>query len=231
MSGDKPQVKLSQQVSRILAGSMLLDLTGEDTLLGSGDLDIKLFSRGDAIKQLKQAFNGQLSFDFRDGAVKGFNLAKIIRDTKDKLKGESTVVLNEPEQTNFSELIDRATIENRVVNNQSLLAKSPYLRLEGSGKAYLLEERLKYTIRPVIVNTPSGQGGEVLKELVGIPIPVKIKGNLNNPDFSIQLSKILEQQQKVKFKKKFAQKVDEKISEKLEENVPAELKDELKKLF
>lgn len=228
VSGDKPQVKLSQQVSRILAGPMLLDLTGEDTLLGSGDLDMKLTSRGDTVKQLKRALNGQFSFDFRDGAVKGFNLAKMIRDTKAKLKGESTVVLNEPEQTDFSELTGRATIENGVVNNQSLLAKSPYLRLEGSGKAYLLEERLKYTIRPVIVNTPSGQGGEALEELVGIPIPVKIKGNWNDPDFSIQLSKILEQQQKAKLKKKFDQKVDEKISEKLEEKVPTELKDKLK---
>ncbi|MCU7866459.1 MAG: hypothetical protein KZQ92_21105, partial [Candidatus Thiodiazotropha sp. (ex Lucinoma borealis)] len=67
-----------------------------------------------------------------------------------------------------------------------------------------------------------------LEELVGIPIPVKIKGNWNDPDFSIQLSKILEQQQKAKLKKKFDQKVDEKISEKLEEKVPTELKDKLK---
>jgi AsmA protein len=226
---------VDQKVSRILSGPLLLDLTGKDTLLGSGDLDMQLTSRGNTIKQLKRGLNGQLNFDFRDGAVKGFNLAKMIRDTKSKLKGESTLALQEPEQTDFSELSGQATIVNGVVNNQSLLAKSPYLRLEGSGKAYLLEERLKYSVRPVIVNTPSGQGGEALEDLVGIPIPVKIKGNWNNPDFSVELGKILEEQQKAKLKQKFDEKVDEKISEKLEEKVPDEvkdkLKDKLKKLF
>ncbi|WP_369160839.1 AsmA family protein [Candidatus Thiodiazotropha sp. LNASS1] len=228
VTGERPAINLTQKVSRILSGPLLLDLTGKDTLLGSGDLDMQLTSRGNTVKQLKRGLNGQLSFDFRDGAVKGFNLAKMIRDTKAKLKGEGTMVLNEPEQTDFSELIGRATIVNGVVNNQSLLAKSPYLRLEGSGKAYLLEERLKYTVRPVIVNTPAGQGGEALEDLVGIPIPVKIKGNWNDPDFSIQLSKILEEQQKAKLKQKLDQKVDEKIGEKLEEKVPEELKDKLK---
>jgi AsmA protein len=228
VTGERPAVKLNQKVSRILSGPLLLDLTGKDTLLGSGDLEMKLTSRGNTIKQLKRGLNGDLSFDFRDGAVKGFNLAKMIRDTKAKLKGEGTLVLNEPEQTDFSELNGRATIVNGVVNNQSLIAKSPYLRLEGSGKAYLSEERLKYTVRPVIVNTPTGQGGEALQDLVGIPIPVKIKGNWNNPDFSVQLSKILEEQQKAKLKQKFDDKVDEKIGEKLEEKVPDELKDKLK---
>ncbi|PVV10929.1 MAG: hypothetical protein B6D77_07570 [gamma proteobacterium symbiont of Ctena orbiculata] len=228
VTGERPAVKLNQKVSRILSGPLLLDLTGKDTLLGSGDLEMQLTSRGNTVKQLKRGLNGAFSFDFRDGAVKGFNLAKMIRDTKAKLKGEGTLVLNEPEQTDFSELNGRASIVNGVVNNQSLIAKSPYLRLEGSGKAYLLEERLKYTVRPVIVNTPTGQGGEALEELVGIPIPVKIKGNWNDPDFSVQLSKILEEQQKAKLKKKFDDKVDEKIGEKLEEKVPEEVKDKLK---
>jgi AsmA protein len=235
VTGERPAIEVDQKVSRILSGPLLLDLTGKDTLLGSGDLDMQLTSRGNTIKQLKRGLNGSLNFDFRDGAVKGFNLAKMIRDTKAKLKGEGTLALREPEQTDFSELSGQATIVNGVVNNQQLLAKSPYLRLEGSGKAYLLEERVKYSIRPVIVNTPSGQGGEALEDLVGIPIPVRIKGNWSDPDFTIELGKILEEQQKAKLKQKLDDKVDEKISEKLDEKVPEEvkdkLKDKLKKLF
>jgi AsmA protein len=235
VTGERPAVEVNQKVSRILSGPLLLDLTGKDTLLGSGDLDMQLTSRGNTIKQLKRGLNGQLAFDFRDGAVKGFNLAKMIRETRAKLKGESVEMLNEEEQTDFSELSGQATIVNGVVNNQRLLAKSPFIRLEGSGKAYLLEERLKYSIRQVIVNTPAGQGGEALEDLVGIPIPVRIKGNWNNPDFSIELGKILEEQQKAKLKEKFDKKVDEKVGEKLEEKVPEELrnklKDKLKNLF
>ncbi|MES9860453.1 MAG: AsmA family protein [Candidatus Thiodiazotropha sp. LLP2] len=226
--GTKPILKLNQSVSRILSGPLLKDLTGEDTLLGSGDLEMALSSKGETVTQLKKALNGDVSFDFRDGAVKGFNLAKMIRDTKARLKGEPITSFNEPEQTDFSELTGKAKIVNGVVNNQILHAKSPYFRLEGSGKAYLSEERLKYTVRPVIVNTSTGQDGKALEDLKGIPIPVKIKGDWNDPEFSIQLSKILEEQQKAKLKKKLDEKIDEKVTEELEEKLPEELQDQLK---
>jgi AsmA protein len=228
VKGAKPRLKLNQSVSRILSGPLLKDLTGEDTLLGSGDLEMALTSQGETISELKKGLNGDVSFDFRDGAVKGFNLAKMIRDTKARLSGEPITSLNEPEQTDFSELTGVAKIVNGVVNNQQLQAKSPYIRLEGSGKVYLVEERLKYTIRPVIVNTSTGQGGKTLEDLKGIPIPVKIKGNWSDPEFSIQLSKILEEQQKAKLKKKLDDKIDEKVSEELEEKLPEELQDQLK---
>jgi AsmA protein len=228
VTGTKPRLKLNQSMSRILSGPLLKDLTGEDTLLGSGNLDMALTSQGQTVTQLKRGLNGDVTFDFRDGAVKGFNLAKMIRNTKARLKGEAITSFNEPEQTDFSELTGQAKIVNGVVNNQVLRAKSPYIRLEGSGKAYLMDERLKYSIRPVIVNTPTGQDGDALKDLVGIPIPVKIKGDWSDPDFSIQLSKILEEQQKAKLKKKLDEKIDEKVGEELEEKLPGELQDKLK---
>jgi AsmA protein len=235
VKGEEPKLKINETASRILSGPLLMDLTGKDTLLGSGNLDMNLTTAGNTVTQFKQHLNGNVKFDFRDGAVKGFNLAKMIRDTKAKLNGENVVTFDEPEQTDFSELNGTAVIENGVVNNQSLLAKSPFIRVEGSGKAYLLEERLKYEIRPVIVNTSVGQGGESLEDLKGIPIPVKIKGNWNDPEISIQLSKILEDQQKAKLKKKYEEKVDETVNEQLEEKLPDELqdklKDKLKKLF
>jgi AsmA protein len=235
VKGKEPKLKINETASRILSGPLLMDLTGKDTLLGSGNLDMNLTTVGNTVTQFKRHLNGNVKFDFRDGAVKGFNLAKMIRDTKARLNGENVVTLDEPEQTDFSELNGTAVIENGVVNNQSLLAKSPYIRVEGSGKAYLLEERLKYEIRPVIVNTSAGQGGESLEDLKGIPIPVKIKGNWNDPEISIQLAKILEDQQKARLKQKYEEKVDETVNKQLEEKLPEDLqdqlKDKLKKLF
>ncbi|MCU7812075.1 MAG: AsmA family protein [Candidatus Thiodiazotropha sp. (ex Notomyrtea botanica)] len=223
VSGKTPTLKATQKLSRILAGPLLLDLTGDDKLLGSGSLDLNMTSRGATINQLKKGLNGKMSFDFRDGAVKGFNLPKMIRETKAKLSGEAVAISNEPEQTDFSELTGSATIVNGLVNNQRLLALSPYLRVEGNGKANLVKESLDYTIRPVIVNTPKGQGGEGMEELVGVPIPVRIEGSWSDPRFSIQLAKVLEEQQKAKLK--------EKLDSKLEEKVPEDLKDKLKGKF
>jgi AsmA protein len=231
VSGATPKLQVSQQLSRILAGPLLKDLTGDDKLLGSGDLDLNITSQGDTINQLKRGLNGKLSFDFRDGAVKGFNLAKMIRDARARLRGESVEIVNQPEQTDFSQLNGSATITNGLVNNQQLLAMSPYLRVEGSGKANLIQEDLDYTIRPVIVNTSAGQGGKGLEELKGIPIPVRISGSWSDPKFSIQLAKVLEEQQKAKLKAKLDTKVEKKLQEKVPEDLQDKLKGRLKKLF
>jgi len=230
-SGERPQMKVTQKLSRVLAGPLLQDLTGKDKLLGSGDVDLDLSSRGASVNQIKRTLNGKVSFDFRDGAVKGFNLAKMLRDTRAKLSGESTLLSNEPEQTDFSELTGTASINNGVINNQRLFAKSPYLRVEGSGTADLLQERLDYSIRPVLVNTPQGQGGKGLEDLVGVPIPVRIHGAWADPQFNIQLAQILEERQKARLQEKLDEKLDEKLKEKVPEGLQDKLKGKLKKLF
>jgi AsmA protein len=231
VTGKTPKMKINQSLSRVLAGPLLMDLMGDDKLLGSGSLDLNLTSTGGTVNKIKHSLSGNLNFDFRDGAVKGFNLAKMIRDTKAKLSGEAVPLSNGQEQTDFSELSGSATIVNGLVNNQQLLAKSPYLRVNGSGKANLVQESLDYTIRPVIVSTPKGQGGKGLEELVGIPIPVRIHGSWNDPQFNIQLAQILREQQKAKLKEKLDSKVEEKLQEKVPEELEDKLKDKFKKLF
>jgi AsmA protein len=229
--GKTPSLKVTQNLSRILAGPLLLDLTGEDTLLGSGNLDLDLTSRGGSVNQLKRALNGNVTFNFRDGAVKGFNLAKMIRETRAKPSGEATEIYNQPEQTDFSEMTGSASIVNGVVNNQRLLALSPYLRVEGSGTANLIQESLDYAIRPVFVNTSQGQGGAGLEELEGIPIPVKITGPWSNPGFNIELAKVLEEKQKARLKEKLDEKMEEKLPEEKKDELKEKLKGKLRKIF
>ena len=231
VTGEAPRMKVNQSLSRILAGPLLMDLIGDEPLLGSGSLNLDLNSRGGTVNQIKRTLSGNLDFEFRDGAVKGFNLAKMIRETRAKLSGEAVAIANEPQQTDFSELTGSATIANGLVNNQQLLAKSPYLRINGAGKANLIQEDLDYTLRPVFVSTPKGQGGEGLEELVGVPIPVRIYGSWGDPKFSIELAQVLQEQQKAKLQQKLDDKVEEKLQEKVPEELQDKLKDKFKKLF
>jgi AsmA protein len=231
VSGETPALNIDQQLSRVLAGPLLMDLMDNDRLLGSGNLELKLTGRGNTLNQIKRTLNGNLNFNFRDGTIKGFNLAKMIRETRARLSGEGYAVVNEPDQTDFSELGGSASIVNGLVNNQQLTAKSPYLRVNGSGSANLIQENLDYNIRPVIVNTPQGQGGQGLEELIGVPIPVRIHGQWSDLQFSIQLAQILEEQQKARLKEKLDNRLEEKLQEKAPEELKDELKDKLKKLF
>jgi AsmA protein len=104
-----------------------------------------------------------------------------------------------------------------------LQAKSPYLRVDGSGKVNIVMENLDYTIRPVIVSTAKGQGGQGLDELVGVPIPIRFEGPWAKPDWKIDLAKVLQEKQKAKAKEKVDSKIKEKLPE-LKDKLPEGLK-------
>lgn len=217
--GKTPKLKINQSASGIQAGPLVVDVSGQDRLAGKGGFNANLTSAGQTVSQLKKTLNGKLDFDFRDGAVKGINLAKMLRDAKAKLSGKAATVSNELEQTDFAELSASAVVRNGVLDNRDLLAKSPFLRVEGSGKINIVAESLDYTVKPVIVGTGKGQGGEGLEELKGVPIPVHIQGAWADPQWNIDLGKVLAESQKAKLK--------EKLNEKLEEKLPGGLMDKL----
>ncbi len=224
--GKLPKLNIDQNASRILAGPLLRDLTETDKLEGSGGFNTSLSSSGQTISQLKRSLDGTFDFSFKDGSVKGVNLAKMIREAKAKISGKAIPITHEPEQTDFSEMGGSAVIRNGIVTNKDLLAKSPYLRVDGSGKINIVMENLDYTIRPVIVSSEKGQGGQGLDELVGVPIPIRFEGPWAKPEWKIDLAKVLQEQQKAKLKEKVDSKIQEKLPE-LEEKLPEGLKDKL----
>ncbi|MEN8180790.1 MAG: AsmA family protein [Pseudomonadota bacterium] len=221
--GKTPKLKIDQKASRILAGPLLRDLTETDKLEGSGGFNASLNSSGQTVSQLKRSLNGSLDFIFRDGSVKGVNLAKMIREAKAKLSGETVAVTHEPEQTDFSEMGGSAVVRNGILTNRDLLAKSPYLRVDGSGKVNIVMENLDYTVRPVIVSSAKGQDGQGLDELVGVPIPIHFEGPWAKPEWSIDLAKVLQEQQKAKVKEQLDSKIQEKLPE-LQDKLPDGLK-------
>ena len=228
--GKTPALKIDQEATRILIGPLLTDLADMDKLEGSGGFKAALTTSGQTVSQLKRGLNGNLNFDFRDGAVKGINLAKLLREAKAKFSGETVAVSNEEEKTDFSELTGSGVFNNGILNNQDLLAKSPFLRVEGAGKVNIVMENLDYTVKVVIVNTSKGQGGKGLEELKGVPIPVHLEGPWAKPKWQVDVAKVLEEQQKAKLKQKVEEKVQEKLPQ-LQDKLPDNLKDKLKGLF
>ncbi len=222
--GKTPKLKINQSASSIQAGPLVLDVSGQDRLAGKGGFNVNLTSAGQLVSQLKKTLNGKLDFDFRDGAVKGINLAKMLRDAKAKLSGKAAAVSNEQEQTDFAELSASAVVRNGVLDNRDLLAKSPFLRVEGSGKVNIVAESLDYTVKPVIVSTGKGQGGEGLEELKGVPIPVHLQGSWADPQWNIDLGKVLAESQKAKLKEKLDEKLKEKLPGGLQDKLPGALK-------
>ena len=226
VAGKTPRLAVNVNLQNLKAGPLLKDLTEKEVMDGTGRFKMDINSSGNTVADIKKALGGTLSFRFEDGAVKGINLAKVLRETKAKFEGKTLPPSNEPEQTDFSELSGSAKITRGVLNNQDLSAKSPFLRVRGAGTVNLVKETLNYTVQATVVSSAKGQGGESLKELEGLNVPVKLTGPYTAPNYSVDWGKVLLSSQKAK--------VDEKVEEKkqeLEKKLQDKLGDKLKGFF
>lgn len=219
VAGKTPVIQVEKSLSNLEAGPLLNDLTGKDKLTGKGNFSANLNTRGNSINAMKAALDGNLKFSFADGAVKGFNLAQTLRETQAKFKGETLPPSDQPTQTDFSELSGSGVITRGILANEDLLAKSPFLRVNGAGKVNLVQETLDYKVKTVIVGSAVGQGGEGLENLKGVPIPVHLTGPYASPDYSVDWGAVLTGTQKAKIEEKkeeVKQKVQEKLQNKLQ---------------
>ncbi len=207
VNGKTPTLKIQSNLSDIQAGPLLKQLTDKERLTGKGRFRAKLNASGNSVEGIKRTLDGNIDFRFEDGAVKGINLAQVIRDAKALYKGESRSKSDEPQQTDFSELSGSGVINSGVLTNRDLLAKSPYLRVNGSGTVSLVSERLDYDLGTTIVNSAVGQGGEDLAELEGTLIPIHISRTYSDPKYSIDWGRILVDSKKEELKEKLMDKL------------------------
>ena len=105
-SGDQttaPPLSAKANLFGVQVGPLLDDFQGDSPLTGTGDVRLDLITRGETPRKLKAALNGDVGINFRDGAVKGINVAQSLRNAKARLSG-GEVDDNAPQSTDFSQL-------------------------------------------------------------------------------------------------------------------------------
>lgn len=250
-TGDVLKVAAKETIDQVQVEPLLKATIDNDLLSGAVKMNVDVTTQGLTTDDFTKALQGKLDFRFANGAVKGFNLAEYAREAKAKLHGESYTPSEVPKQTDFTEMVGEAVIEQGVVNNTQLSAKSPGFRIDGKGKVDLVKQSINYLVTAFIVGTSKGQGGADLGELKGLPIPVRIKGPFTHLDYGLDYGPIRDaykakykkeldekkQELKREFEEKKEQELEEKkqeIEEKVEEKTDRlkdKLKDKFKKLF
>jgi AsmA protein len=200
-SGERARISVDERLSGVQVGPLLKDLLGESRLSGATDLAFAGTMSGAGMEEWLRTLAGQARFQFAEGAVEGFNLARMVRAAQAKLRGEPPPP-PEPERTDFSVIAGSLTVEDGVVRNQDLDAKTPLLRVTGAGKVNLIEQAVDYLLTVNVVETLKGQGGRELEDLKRIPIPVRIRGPWNDLGFSVDLLEAIKQSQGAKLKAK-----------------------------
>ncbi len=218
-SGKTPRIAAEKHLTGIQVGPLLKDVVGEDRLIGTGELHVDISAVGLTEPEVRRSLNGSSRFAFTNGALKGVNIAQVIRDGSGKLGlGGESLDAGTPGQTDFSELSGSLKIKNGVINNDDLQAKSPLLRIEGKGEVDLPKDTIDYLVVTEIVSSLEGQGGKGRGDLSGIPIPVRVSGPLTNPSYRPDLEAALSAKAKAQLEEKkqeVRKKVEDKVKDKL----------------
>ena len=238
-AGNPQRVAMKQTLSNVNVGALLKDAIGKDPIDGQGNVVLDVTSTGATVSQIKKGLTGSASLDLKNGAVQGINLAAAIRDAKSKIGMQQTNAAPQQgtssaqEKTDFSELTASFKIANGVAHNDDLAAKSPLLRVGGSGDINLGEDRLDYTVKATVVPTLQGQGGPELQAIKGLTIPVKLSGPFTAIGWKIDFAGMVGEIAKQKLEEK-KQEVKAEVQKKVEEQknrLQDQLKDKLKGLF
>lgn len=192
-AGANQALALQGSADNVDIHALLKDVASKDVLEGRGQVKVDVKTAGRTVPQLTSGLGGTASVLLRDGAVKGINLAKSLRDAKARLagkggNGDEVQRSSQAEKTDFTEMSASFQIADGVARNKDLSAKSPFLRLGGEGSVDLVRQRVDYTVSTTVTGTVKGQGGAEIDALKGLTVPVKLAGPFNALDWKIQWS-------------------------------------------
>lgn len=232
-TGPRARVGLNHELAGIQSGPLLKDLIGDDKVLGRGTIQFSGTAQGVGGESLLSSLNGQGSFRFEDGAVKGVNVAQEIREAQALLGKTQAAPAAESPSTDFSAMTGTLTVENGVARNKDFLLQSPLMRVTGEGKLNLLERELSYLLTVNLVKTLAGQGGPELAKLQRIPIPLRITGSIDDLRVKVDLKEALMQAQGERIeaeKQKLRAEAEEEV-EKARKRFEQQAGEKLKDLF
>ena len=175
---DVPKTNLDLNVTNIQINPLLKDVLQKDILEGATNAKLTLSMIGDEPASIKKSLNGEGNLVFNDGAIKGIDLAGMVRNIKSAFGREK---VTERPKTDFTELAAPFSIKNGVVNTPQTSLKSPLLRIIAAGNADLINETLDFRVEPKVIGSIKGQGDE--KQRSGIMVPVVVSGTFATPKF------------------------------------------------
>ncbi len=160
--------KESVHITGVQAGPLLKATAKMDMLTGTMAMDTSFHATGLTATAVK-SLNGRGKVLFRNGKLKGFDIAGAIRKFTNPAAYKQG-----PKETDFAQLSGSFNVKNGVANNQDLFMSSPLLRVTGQGIVNLVSKTMDYHVKPRVVGTLKGQGGSMLRK--GLTVPLHITG-------------------------------------------------------
>ncbi|MDP1882790.1 MAG: AsmA family protein, partial [Bradyrhizobium sp.] len=187
-SAAEPSFALNSDLVGVRALPLLTSLAGFDKLDGKMQAKIAVRASGASPRAIMSNLNGTAFTVFQDGAIRGLNVAKMIRSlTSGTLAGWQE---KEDQVTDLSQLSASFRIDKGQAVTTDLTLVGPLVKMTGIGTIDLGTKQIAFRVEPKLVMTTEGQGRAA--DPVGLGIPVMIDGPWTEPRIYPDMAGILD---------------------------------------
>ena len=177
VSGGNPSYAMRSDIAGMRALPLLRSTAGFDRLDGKMQARIAVRSTGSSQRAIMSNLGGTVFADFRDGAIRGLNVAQMIRAlTSNPLSGWQQ---DREQTTDLTQLSASFRIDKGEAATADLNLVGPLVRMTGAGTIDLGAKTLSFRVEPKLVMTTEGQGRAA--DPVGFGVPVAIDGPWAEP--------------------------------------------------
>ncbi|MEQ8965151.1 MAG: AsmA family protein [Azospirillaceae bacterium] len=181
-----PAYDIAANVRGVQIEPVLRHFAETDRLSGTTEATIDVTARGASQAEIVRALNGNAAVVLRDGALKGVNIAEMVRNIGSAFTNSDS---GEARTTDFAEFGGTFAITDGVARSEDLRMLAPLFRIEGRGQTAIPERSLDFRVEPRAVATIEGQGGQF--EETGVRVPILIGGTWSEPRFAPDLEGLI----------------------------------------
>ncbi|QDF41353.1 AsmA family protein [Bradyrhizobium symbiodeficiens] len=176
-----PSFAMHSDLVGVRALPLLQGLAEFDRIDGKLQAKLALRSAGTSQRALMANMQGTAFVNFQDGAIRGINVAQMIRSlTSGTLSGwQDSQNAGQEQSTDLSQLSASFRIDKGQAVTTDLNLIGPLVRVTGAGTIALDTKMMGFRVEPKLVMTTEGQGRA--NEPVGFGIPVMIQGPWSQP--------------------------------------------------
>jgi AsmA protein len=187
-SRGEPIYALTGDLVGVRALPLLQSAADFDKLDGKLQAKIGVRSNGNSQRAIMSNLGGTVFANFQDGAIRGLNVARMIRSlTSGTLSGWQEA---KEEATDLSQLSASFRVERGQATTNDLNLIGPLVKMTGAGTVDLAAKSLALRVEPKLVMTTEGQGRA--GDPVGLGIPVVIDGPWSEPRIYPEMAGILD---------------------------------------
>jgi AsmA protein len=187
-SGPVPAYRLTLALADLDAYPFLRDVAEFTTIEGKAALAAELSASGDNERAMVSSLNGTANFGFTDGALRGLNVANMLRTlTTGILTGWQ---FKQEAKTVFNKFGANFKIANGQAQTDDLRMTGPLVSIGGAGTVDVPAQRLKFRVNPFMLASVEGSGGK--NSMLGFPVPIAVTGPWDNPSIYPDIVGVLE---------------------------------------